>query len=333
MNSNNIYEAFGNIKEKVINQNLLHKPTYSNLNIKQKIRRNTPTKKLNENFFSKKSSKTPEKIINDNSRNRFLEYKNLSKKRNEFGSISTSNIFNLTYQENHKCDKNYNTINNFNKKKNIEVNKQKNNEKLNPVFLTERKERTKSQNKNRLNVTPKFQKANKKIRKIEPEIINKKNTNKKINELEMENKKLKEEINKLKKELYDKDKIIKKQNIKIKEQKKTLNDIINNNKKQNKDSLEKLEKIKSIIPFDILPGEKIMSIIFKSIDENILYSVLCKNADKFTRLKNIIYDKFPEYKEYENYFLFNEEKINEAKTLEENKIKDGSIITIFSNYD
>ena len=219
------------------------------------------------------------------------------------------------------------------KKKNIEVNKQKNNEKLNPVFLTERKERTKSQNKNRLNVTPKFQKANKKIRKIEPGIINKKNTNKKINELEMENKKLKEEINKLKKELYDKDKIIKKQNIKIKEQKKTLNDIINNNKKQNKDSLEKLEKIKSIIPFDILPGEKIMSIIFKSIDENILYSVLCKNADKFTRLKNIIYDKFPEYKEYENYFLFNEEKINEAKTLEENKIKDGSIITIFSNYD
>ena len=55
MNSSNIYEVFGNIKEKGINQNILHKPTFSNLNIKQKIRRNTPTKKLNEKFFSKKS--------------------------------------------------------------------------------------------------------------------------------------------------------------------------------------------------------------------------------------------------------------------------------------
>ena len=332
MNSSNIYEVFGNIKEKGINQNILHKPTFSNLNIKQKIRRNTPTKKLNEKFFSKKSSITPEKLINDNSRNRFLEYKKLSKKGNEFGSISTTNLSNLTYQENSKCDSKYNTINNFNKKKIIEV-KQKNNETLNPFFLTERKERTKSQNKYRLNETPKFQKTNKINKKIQPGIINNKNTNKKINELEMENKKLKEEINKLKKELYNKDKIIKKQNIKIKEQKNSLNDIVNNNRKQNKDLLDEIEKIKSIIPFDILPGEKIMSIIFKSDDENILYSILCKNSDKFTRLKNIIYDKYPEYKEYENYFLFNEEKINENKTLEENKIKEGSIITIFRNND
>ena len=73
--------------------------------------------------------------------------------------------------------------------------------------------------------------------------------------------------------------------------------------------------------------------INKTYQLHFQYSVLCKSKDKFIRLKNIIYDKYPEYKEYENYFLFNEKKINENETLEENKIKDGSIITIYSNYD
>ena len=133
----------------------------------------------------------------------------------------------------------------------------------------------------------------------------------------------------MKKQLQDKDKIIKKQAIAIKRQK----NFLNNNIKQNKDLLDEKENIKSIIPFDILPGEKILSIIFKSDDENILYSVLCKNSDKFIKLKNIIYDKYPEYKKHENYFIFNEKKINDNETLEENNIKNGSIIIIYSNYE
>ena len=110
------------------------------------------------------------------------------------------------------------------------------------------------------------------------------------------------------------------------------NTIFNKNKELEK-LLDEIKKIKSNIPFEILPGEKIMSIIFKSDDQNILYSVLCKNTDKFERLENIIYDKYPEYKKYEKYFLFKGEKINEIKTLEENKINDGSILTICCNYD
>ena len=154
-----------------------------------------------------------------------------------------------------------------------------------------------------------------------------------MNKLEKENKKLKEEINKLKNELHDKDKIIKKQNIIIKHLKNSLNYMVNNNKKENKKFYDEKGMIKSIIQFEILPEEKTISIIFRSYDENILYSILCKNTDKFKKLKNIIYDKYPEYNDYENYFLFNGEKINENKTLNENKIKDGSIITIYSNYD
>ena len=107
-----------------------------------------------------------------------------------------------------------------------------------------------------------------------------------MNKLEKENKKLKEEINKLKNELHDKDKIIKKQNIIIKQLKNSLNYIANNNKKENKKFYDEKGMIKSIIQFEILPEEKTISIIFKLDDENIICSVLCKNSDKFIRLKN-----------------------------------------------
>ena len=328
MNSNKISEALGKVKEKTIEQ---HKSVDSNLNIRQKIRRIEPTKKLKEKILSKKNSITSEKLNKDNSQNKLLEYQKLSYKRNEFSSILKINLSNLTYQENPKLESNYNSINNFNKKKISNIFKAKTplNEKLNLVILTDRNEKNENQNKNRLNATPLPKKRFIKIKKNPKEVI-KNITSKKIkNELERENSNLKEEINKLKKELIEKDKIIQKQNTIIKRMKY----IINNNKKQNKDLLDEIKKIKSIIPFDILPGENIMSIIFKSDDENIISSVLCKSTDKFIRLKNIIYNKYPEYKEYENYFLFNEKKINENETLEENKIKDGSIITIYSNYD
>ena len=133
----------------------------------------------------------------------------------------------------------------------------------------------------------------------------------------------------MKKQLHDKDEIIKKQELKIKDHENT---IFNKNKELEK-LLDEIKTIKSIIPFEILPGEKIMSIIFKSDDQNIFNSILCKSTDQFTRIKNIIYEKYPEYKENENYFLFNGEKINEDETLEKNKIKDGSIITIYSRYN
>ena len=100
--------------------------------------------------------------------------------------------------------------------------------------MTERKERNKSQNKNRLSTTPLPKKMLIKIKKNPQEVIDNLTSKKIINKLEKENKKLKEENNKLKKEIEDKDKIIKKQNIIIKQQKNSLNYIVNNNKKENK---------------------------------------------------------------------------------------------------
>ena len=42
----------------------------------------------------------------------------------------------------------------------------------------------------------------------------------------------------------------------------------------------------------------------------------------------MLYRKFPEYKETENYFLVNGKKINKYKTIEENNIKNNDVLTL-----
>ena len=301
-NSKNINGTFNNDNKKGIIENKLvfHNFNLYNPNKKSKIHKSISTIKLNNYYYNlnllNNSSVFAENYIN----------------RNKNGSISTRNSIN-------------NTINNFKQKKTPKNMKKNFKEDSKPI-------RTEISSKAQGSLNEE-KKIPFKIKDNSKEIINNFIYNIKINELEKENQKLKEEINKLKKELHDKNEITNRQQFKIKEQENTIEDIkINNNREKNK-LIDKIGKIKSIIPFEILPGEKIMSIIFKSDDENILYSVLCKNSDKFTRLKSIVYDKYPEFKENENYFLFNGEKINELKTLDENKIKDGSIITIYSKYD
>jgi len=319
-NSRNKNEDFGNDDEKGKIQNKLafqHKSNLSNFykpNKKQKSRINISTNKLNEKLFQKSSN-------NFNIPNNYLEYKMCYTDKNKKGSISTKNYF--------KYNNNLNTINNLKLEKIPKKNKN---------FFREKSDIQKTDITNSFNrsITYELNDCNKapiKIKANLKELRNNLFATKATNELEKKNKEFEEEINKLKKELEDKDKIIKKQNIKIKELENTIKETKINNNKDIEKLLDEIKKIKSIIPFDILPGEKIMSIIFKSDDQNILYSVVCKSTDKMIRLKNIIYDKYPEYKEYENDFLFKGEKINENKTLEDNKIKDGSIITIYNNYN
>jgi hypothetical protein len=45
-------------------------------------------------------------------------------------------------------------------------------------------------------------------------------------------------------------------------------------------------------------------------------------------VENILYDKYPEYIESENYFLVNGIKINKYKTMEQNNIKYSNIIIL-----
>ena len=89
--------------------------------------------------------------------------------------------------------------------------------------------------------------------------------------------------------------------------------------------------IKINIPIEIKSGERLMSVIFSSIDENIHYSVICKNTDIFNNIEKKFYDKYPEYKNTKNDFITNGNKIDKLKSLDDNKIKNSEII-IFKTF-
>ena len=59
-----------------------------------------------------------------------------------------------------------------------------------------------------------------------------------------------------------------------------------------------------------------MPVIFQSVDSKIHQAIIYKNTDRFNMIENILYDKYPEYIEKENYFIVNRIKINKNKTIE-----------------
>ena len=106
-------------------------------------------------------------------------------------------------------------------------------------------------------------------------------------------------------------------------------------KENNKNLLENINEHKTVatalkksITFNLNEGERLMCVIILSSDQKVHYPIICKSKQKFNEVENLLYDKFPEYKKGEYYFLLNGDKINKSMTLEENKIKDGAIITM-----
>ena len=116
-----------------------------------------------------------------------------------------------------------------------------------------------------------------------------------------------------------------------------LNEKLNKKISESREQIRKKEKIIkeyelkiSQFPFEFSPGEKIISIIFISSDENIISSFICKNTDSFKVLENKFYEKYSEYKDLDNIFISNGRNINRNKSLDENKIKNNDIITIYN---
>ena len=99
-----------------------------------------------------------------------------------------------------------------------------------------------------------------------------------------------------------------------------------------KNSINKLGKINEKNRFDLKEGEYLMPVIFQSTDSKIHYAFISKNTDRFNIIENMLYDKYPEYLETENYFTVNGNKINKSKTMEQNQIKYSDII-ILNIYD
>ena len=149
-----------------------------------------------------------------------------------------------------------------------------------------------------------------------------KSLKKELNEIKLQNQKLEQEnanlINKLE---IEKNKINASQ--------------IKSKKNDNSDSIidlyEEIHELKeklSRYPYELSDGEKLMSVIITSPDQKIHFSYICKNTTSFNRIEEDLYKDFPDYKENENYFLANGNKINKFKTMEENKINNSDIIEL-----
>ena len=59
------------------------------------------------------------------------------------------------------------------------------------------------------------------------------------------------------------------------------------------------------------------------------YAMTCKNTDLFVRLEEKLYNDYPLYKNYDTLFMVNTRRILRFKTMDENKIKNNDIISVF----
>ena len=75
-------------------------------------------------------------------------------------------------------------------------------------------------------------------------------------------------------------------------------------------------------------AKKEITVNFISIDQNIKYSITCFNSDIFSTILVKLFDKFPELKERNIYFIVNGNIINKLSSLESNKIRNGNQILI-----
>jgi len=101
------------------------------------------------------------------------------------------------------------------------------------------------------------------------------------------------------------------------------------NEKENtiKDLKEKIQRY----PFILEKNEKIMSIIFSSVNQKVNYSMVCKNTDTINKLEAKLYEEYPNLSERENYFLCKGRLLNKFQSFEKNHIKNGDIILLNQN--
>ena len=154
--------------------------------------------------------------------------------------------------------------------------------------------------------------------------------------LTKENQDLNVIINKLKKENNEIKKLLEKDTVnQLKEKIKFLeNEII----KKNNEIQKYISQLKNINEknnenISVKPEENNFCLLFNTQDNQdiINYEIQCKSTELFVRLEERLYNEFPKYKNYETFFKDKNRKILRFKTLEENKINNNDIISLFYN--
>ena len=69
--------------------------------------------------------------------------------------------------------------------------------------------------------------------------------------------------------------------------------------------------------------KQITCIYFTSVDQKINLPILCIKTDIFAQIEEKLYQKYPEYRETNNYFIANGKHILGFGAVEENNIQEG----------
>ena len=167
-----------------------------------------------------------------------------------------------------------------------------------------------SNNNEIVNLRRELKDEKEKNKKLQDTINNLNNT---INQLKQEHY---TEINKLTEKNKELEKLLEEKN-------KEINDYIF--KLSNSSNNEQLISVKT--------GDKIIAVLFMTQGSQDIfnYTMACKTSDLFVRLEERLYHDFPKYRNYETFFMVNTRRIFRFKTLEENKIKNNDIISLFIN--
>ena len=207
---------------------------------------------------------------------------------------------------------------------NIKINIEKNkicineNENNNAEFNRIKFELAREKEKNKL--------LEEKIKKLERELNEQKNKNNQS--AEMLNIELKKQLDNEIKKFNDFKKQVEEDKVAKmylgNETKESMMETIIEKDRENKELKSKISRL----PFTLEEGEYLMIITFITTDQHLHYSIICKNTDEFHKIEGELYKKYPEYSENENYFIVNGDKINKYKTLEQNKIKNNSVIML-----
>ena len=115
-----------------------------------------------------------------------------------------------------------------------------------------------------------------------------------------------------------------------------INDNKDNSNKDNiikelNNEIDKLKEKLSRYPLELSNGEKLLSVIFTSSDQNMFYSIICKNTQKFIELEKKLYNDYPEYSKSDNYFMVNGNRVDKTKSLDKNKIRNNDVIILTQN--
>ena len=150
-----------------------------------------------------------------------------------------------------------------------------------------------------------------------------------------ENNLLKDEFENLKKQIV----ILKREKYNLENEKNiSKNESINSNNENNtlhnelnikiensqiKNSINEIKnlKINNNINLEDIIRDELISIQFKTKDQKVDLFLTCKNTDIFIKIEEKLYDKYPEYKEYNTYFTVNGRSVKRFKTIQENNIK------------